>query len=455
MRSTRAASLPIAADGSCGTGQRWSPRRIGQRVRLLLAGFFALAMFVLVPLPSSSAVTGPKAGANPGEVRIFEDGEYVGTGTLVDRNWIVTAGHIFDAALTRYTFRFGGTHNRGDEISQANLRSFDRIVIHPTVPDLALLHFADQVSDNTAVARVATSNPFSRSGMSGVLFGWGDRNPDLGGTSLHYRRARVIDLDPKANREALKRDDPDGASMFGDASMFALASHVSGPGDSGGGFFRNGGLLAAMHWGRAAYRRVSASGELYGPEFDVSWEIPLWPYASWIQSVINGEGSSTEPDYDELKRRRLQEREADDDGASVMTGPPEVANDGCDPSDMSCYREPVEPSAILIAFSTNQGTVLTRCAGDDEGQACSFDQKIYPSGTQQALPLAPPPKPGTDALTGRRDVVIWCKYRGSLTTGSPASDLVRFSFTNTDAGRAHPRVRVVGRLHRADRGSPR
>ena len=419
-------------------GQRWSLRRISPRLRLLLAGLFTLALFGAAPLPSSSAVTGPKAGANPGEVRIFEEGEYVGTGTLVHRNWILTSGHIFDAPLDRYTFRFGGTNNRGDGISQANLRSFDRIAIHPTVPDLALLHFADPVSDNTAVARVATSNPFSRSGMSGVLFGWGDRNPDLGGASLHYRRVHVIDIDPRANREALKRDSPELAPLFGDANMFASAPHASGPGDSGSGFFRNGGLLAALHWGSGAYRRVRASGELYGPEFDVSWEIPLWPYASWIQSIIDGEGSSTEPSHDELKRRRLQEQEADHHGASVMTGPPEIANNGCDPSDLSCYREPVTPLAVLIAFSTNQGAVLVRCAGNDYGEACSFDQKVYPKSTRPTLPLAPPPKTGLDAQTGRRDVVIWCKYRGSLTTGAPAYDLVRFSFTNTDAAGVTP-----------------
>jgi hypothetical protein len=427
----------ITAGGEAGTGQWWSPRRIRPRGQLLLAGCFALAMFVAVPLPFSSAVIGWPAAYNPGQVRIYENGECVGAGTLVDANWVLTTGHNFRAVVREYTFRFGGVDSSDDSDTQANLRVFDRAVVHPTVPDLVMVHFADPVPRETFIPRLAATNPFRTNGFSGVLWGWGDPRPGLGGTKLRYGRTRVIDLDPVANREAMKQDFPDLVAPLGDSSPFALSSHVSTPGDSGSGFFRSG-LLAALHWGSAGYRRVNASGQLFGPFFEVSWEIPLWPYASWIQSVINGEGSSTDPGHDELKRRRLQEREADNDGSSVMTGPPEVANDGCDTSDMSCYREPVEPSAVLIGFSTNQGTVLVRCAGNDKGEACSFDQKIYPRSTQQALPLAPPPQPGTDAQTGRRDVVIWCKYRGSLTTDSPPHDLVRFSFTNIDAAGVTP-----------------
>jgi len=194
-----------------------------------------------------------------------------------------------------------------------------------------------------------------------------------------------------------------------------------------------GGIAAAMHWGSGPYRRTNETGTLTDPAFDVSYEIALWPYAQWIRSVINGEGTSTPnpPPHDELKRRKLEEGD-DSPSLAVMTGPTPCPGDG------SCDPQPVSPLATLVGFSTHQGSVAALCAGSDNGDTCSYDSISYPKDSPATLQIAPPPTTGVDAQTGRRNIVVWCKYTGSLTTGAPPSDLVRFSFTNTDITEVTP-----------------
>lgn len=394
-------------------------------------------MMVMVPgtvwwgSATGEAVIGPPAGRNPGVVRIYELGTHLGSGILVDRNWVLTTGHIFIADLSQYSFRFGGTDDTQDARSQDNLRTFDRMAVHPTVPELVMLHFADPVPEDTKVLPVATTNPFASSAHVGVLWGWGAPRSSTGGVQLRFRSTSVIDDDPASNIARLKAR-TDTAADLGTSIPLALAGHVSRGGDSGGGLLR-GGIATAMHWGHGTYRRPNETGTLSGPKFDVSYEIPLWPYAQWIRSVINGEGSSTPnpPPHDELKRRKLIEGD-NTSGQAVMTGPVACPGDG------TCNPAPVTPSATLVAFSTHQGSVMAGCAGSDTGDSCSFDSISHPKNSRPVLQLAPPPKTGIDAKTGRRKITVWCKHTGSLTVGAPPGDLVRFSFTNTDDAEATP-----------------
>jgi hypothetical protein len=360
-------------------------------------------------------------------VRIYEAGLMVGSGMLVDRNWVLTAGIAIVADPSQYTFRFGGTDDSQDGDNQDNLRSFDRIVSHPEVPDLVMLHVTSPVPGSTPIMPVITSNPFTPASLGGVLWGWGLPLSGTGGRELRTKRGVVIDLDPAENVAALRDGFPELWAETGNARMLALHTHISRPGDWGGALMRRGAAVA-MHWGAGAYRRRdTATGDLAGPSLDVSYEIALWPYAQWIDSVIDGEGTSapSPPPHDELKRRKLEEGETDQ-GQAVMTGPPLCPGDG------SCDPEPEAPLATLVGFSTQQGAAPARCAGSDDGDSCSYDSTSYPKDSPATLQIAPPPKTGIDATTGRRDVIVWCKHTGSLTTGAPPGDLVRFSFTNTD-----------------------
>ena len=47
--------------------------------------------------PRGEAVTGSQVLNNPGVVRIYEAGTLVGSGILVDRNWVLTAGPLINA----------------------------------------------------------------------------------------------------------------------------------------------------------------------------------------------------------------------------------------------------------------------------------------------------------------------------------------------------------------------
>jgi hypothetical protein len=412
----------------------WSPRWVGPRAWSLVA---CLLLAVVVSgmvwgAPPGEAVLGRQVGRNPGVVRIYEFGEAAGSGILVDRNWVLTTGHIFIADLSQYTFRFGGTDDSQDGNSQDNLRTFDRMAVHPTVPDLVMVHFADPVPDDTAIMPIATTNPFTPSTPMGILLGWGDPLTDTGGVQLRLALASVVDQNPMANLADWMGRQPDLVSDFGDAMPLVLNRQVARAGDSGGALMANG-AGTAMHWGHGGYRRTNETGTLAGPEFDVDYEIPLWPYAQWIRSVINGEGTST-PDpapHDELKRRKLEEG-ANTPGQAVMTGPTPCPGDG------TCNPEPVTPEATLVGFSSHQGAAPARCAGSDDGDTCSYDTTSHPKDSTATLQIAPPPKTGIDATTGRRDVIVWCKTTGSLTTGAPPADLVRFSFTNTDVTEPTP-----------------
>jgi hypothetical protein len=73
------------------------------------------------------------------------------------------------------------------------------------------------------------------------------------------------------------------------------------------------------------------------------------------------------------------------------------------------------------------------CAGNDTGDTCTFANIAYAKDSRPTLRLTDPPQTGVDAATGYRDVIIWCRTTGSLTTGVPATTLLRLSFTNTDA----------------------
>jgi hypothetical protein len=93
----------------------------------------------------------------------------VGSGMLVDRNWVLTTGHAFAADPSQYTFRFGGTDDSQDGSSQATLGTFDRMAVHPTVPDLVMLHLADPVPDGTDIMAIATADPFTPTDRLGIL----------------------------------------------------------------------------------------------------------------------------------------------------------------------------------------------------------------------------------------------------------------------------------------------
>jgi hypothetical protein len=146
-------------------------------VVVLVVVVLVSALMVGSPLEQSKAAGmqggRPAAAADNAQVRIIENGRTVGGGTLVDRNWVLTALHLFDRSddLSAYAMRFGVVDDRTDATGTANLRTFDRIVPHEQLPDLAMVHFADPVPETTWIPQLARRVParYDRA----FLFGWG------------------------------------------------------------------------------------------------------------------------------------------------------------------------------------------------------------------------------------------------------------------------------------------
>jgi hypothetical protein len=268
----------------------------------------AVASLLAVDLPSSQAVAGlasrPARGA-AGEVRIYENGGFIGSGTLVDRSWVLTAAHVFERPDNPaiYSFRFGTTTDADDANSNTNLRAVDRVVFNPSYPDLLMVHFADPVPADVWIPSLATAEP-PRLGAA-EIFGWGPA-----GHALNRALGLIIDPVATENAAAVRASMPAVAAAFpGDIQpMVADLGSATGPGDSGAGVYRLG-VLTGVHIARISYQHLNASGNLFGSPFMASWEQPVWSYRQWIHDTINGAGPSSTPppSNDELKRRRLTE----------------------------------------------------------------------------------------------------------------------------------------------------
>jgi hypothetical protein len=392
------------------------------RSRGLLLGVAFLAVIIMVvalPLPQGRAVTPGRlpAESDAAQIRLFENGQYAGSGTLVDRNWALTVAHVIQRPdyPSAYSLRFGVVDNARDGQDASNLRAIDRIVLHPQLADIAMVHFRDPVPQGTWIPPLATEAP--RRFSAGNQYGWGATGEEL-------TRALGLIFDPVAAENAANWRSKDArfANTFpGDIQPMAVnLARAAVAGDSGGGIY-SGGTLVGVHCCRGGYRFANESGTPSGREFRASYEQPVWQHRDWILMTISGEGTSGDP-HDELKRRRLG-----DDGTvgdPPITVPPQ--GDACDPGPKCTAPDPAWATATLLGASTTQGTVLARCVSNDTG--CSFDGVSYVDGTSARLQL------GSVGTTGTRTTMVWCRTSDALNVGEPQVPVLRVSFTNVDAG---------------------
>jgi hypothetical protein len=333
-------------------------------------------------------------------------------------NWALTALHLFDQTTdpSAYSLRFGVVDDSTDATGSANLRTLDRIVLHPQIPDLALAHFADPVPDGTWIPQLASRVPAQHD--RAFLFGWGQSSSTL-------REVRTLIIDPAATANAaylrsvsseFDRNFPPGVSPM-------VLNVRTESGDSGSGVFANG-VLAGIHVMFGRYRATDAAGRLREPGFLSAFEQPVWPYRDWIRSVIDGEGTSgPKPTNDELRRRRLADA---GDGDLPMSLPPQM--EMCEPGQTSCTAPaPTWAPGSLLGSGNNRGTVQAVCAAA-AGNDCSFKGTAYAGGAIARLQLGPSKAPGT----GPRQVMVWCKTSSAFSQGGPLYPALRVSFTNAD-----------------------
>ena len=74
-----------------------------------MLGLVAAIATMGVPSRSSAVAPGLHVGWNPGQVRMFENGDFLAGGTLVDPQWVLTVAHLFDRPDNPgiYSLRFG------------------------------------------------------------------------------------------------------------------------------------------------------------------------------------------------------------------------------------------------------------------------------------------------------------------------------------------------------------
>ncbi|HEY6797185.1 MAG TPA: trypsin-like serine protease, partial [Kineosporiaceae bacterium] len=376
-----------------------------------------------VPLAPGWAVDGQDAPSNPAQVIVYEDGQFDGGGTLVSRDWVLLTAHEVPLTDTPrvYTIRFGTVTGSSDPGDRANLRTVDRFVFPPSGGDLVLAHLSEPVPEGTVIAHeLASAAPAP--GTAAVLAGWG---PD--GAVLRYAVGTVYDPVARENAAMARSRNPIFPSIFPAGIEPMVLNLAVQLGDGGSGVFGADGSLIGVHTGQTSYRHVNGTGNFYGPDYLLPYQLPVWEYRRWIQSVISGEGSSSSapPPPGGPPRRRLDDVAGGGVGLPMTSPPPTPV---CLPGMRSC-TSPIWEQGVLLGAGNYRGTALARCASAG-GSACSFKATTYAGGASARMSLGSADAP---SAPGTREVQVWCTTTTSFPdAASPARSVVRVSFTNAE-----------------------
>jgi hypothetical protein len=385
------------------------------------------------------AVNGAPATFSTSQVRLYRNSRLLGGGTLVDRNWVLTAS-LGTANPADYTFRFGVVDNANDQDSDANEREIDRIVRPPGGGGVAMLHFTIPVPENMVTRRLATRPPDRLTPV--FAFGWGTPEETNDGTTL--RIAATVAYDPVAQRNAahLRTNDLGFIASFPEGIQPMAINLLTSRRDLGSGSFAPNGTLLGVDSVSADYHSVNEEGNLYGGARETTYEQPVWAYRQWILDTINGAGSSGSTPSPPPSGRSLTETpgtETPPPGAGTtgdlpMTLPPQT---GLCPATGSCVdSDPGWKAGVLLGAGNYRGTALARCA-TATGNTCSFDDVPTPPGASARLPLGPASAP---TAPGTRQVMAWCKTTTPFPDTSSAfpQTVLRISLTNADPSEVQP-----------------
>lgn len=397
--------------------------RASQRARrlglvMVLLPTLTVGLIAVLPLDRSHAVmNGQNAQSPNGQVRINLRGAFVGSGTLVASNWVLTAMHNFvgDRDPRAYSIVFGTVDTANE--SSANTRSVQEVVRSPGT-DLALVRFAPDVPAGTYIPELATQAP--QRYESAHVFGWG--MPRNGSQPQRLRQGLGIVLDPAAtaNDAANARMVPWWRVIWPRTPAPMVLGAAIETGDSGGGAFI-GGRLAGILQGAPEYRYFNQQGEVIDWEFHPAWEMPVWGYLDWIRRTINGEGSSgsnageTRRGLAEVPAIPSQDIPSQQQLQDSPLLPPQVSV--CEPAGGCPSPDPAWSVATLTGV---QGAVAAGCAADSPG-GCAFGGSTYAAGASATLAL------GTQGGSGAREVLVWCTVQAA---GSAAT--LKISFTDAD-----------------------
>ena len=209
---------------------------------------------------------------------------YIGSGTLIAPNWVLTAGHMVSDA-TGLTFTVGGTPYTAK--SWVPNPSWNGNLTRGY--DIGLVYFETAV---TKVTPATLYTGFSELGNTGTMVGYGMTGTGLTGAKTFdgNKRAAQNTIDTLYGSGgrilAVDFDNPNNQrdNVFGSATPLNLEGLIA-PGDSGGALFidsASGPLLAGVTSFAGAY-----DGKVDSDYGDIGGFIRVSKLNSWIDSIIN------------------------------------------------------------------------------------------------------------------------------------------------------------------------
>ncbi|KAJ3656392.1 hypothetical protein Zmor_015474 [Zophobas morio] len=133
---------------------------------------------------------------------IGADGNYFCTGSILNNQWIITAGQCVDGAIL-FTILVGTHKLSGDESTVLKVAT-DTYVLHPDynpntlANDIGLIKFRAPITFTTYIRNVYLPYGQMHETAIGIAYGWGqtsDDNPDLSDTLTHVTLTGVSDAE--------------------------------------------------------------------------------------------------------------------------------------------------------------------------------------------------------------------------------------------------------------------
>ena len=230
----------------------------------------SLAIAVAYAAPAQALEYGtPSRADEVASLKIGKAGNFGDcTGTLIDKQWVVTARHCLEAVDN------AGTQARFGQGDNTQIVDVDSWAVSPTA-DIALLHLA-RTTNGLTPANISKQLPAT--GDIGQFYGWS--------SGSHMARKSILptaDMKVTELLELAQFADEAGGSPVGGTLINAHSTTTAGiqGGDSGGPFFVNGQLVGVLT-GSTDVDNL----DFPSPGITVTSLVDARP---WIQQVIAGQ----------------------------------------------------------------------------------------------------------------------------------------------------------------------
>ncbi|XP_076677131.1 trypsin 3A1 [Andrena cerasifolii] len=263
-----------------------------------MASFYGMDKFVAI-LALAALANGSPINQTQGTIQLMMDGRIVGGeettisevpyqvslqlggrlfcgGSIIAKNWVLTAGHCTDYSAGRYTIRSGSS-----DVSGGSAHRVQQVIRHKAygtngngipINDIALLRLADgdefQFNKSRKPVKLYSGNAASLVGKQGLVSGWGDTK--VSGLPTIIRKVSVPLISHANCDKAYKQYGgvPEGQICAG----YTKGGKDSCQGDSGGPLVVSGQQAGVVSWGAGC-----ASPNFPGVYTDVSH------YRQWIK----------------------------------------------------------------------------------------------------------------------------------------------------------------------------